>query len=244
METMIVEDNTEAREGLARMVDTDIAELTLAGSAGSVVEAAKLANQLQPELLLLDIELPDGNGFDLLQLLNYSPKVIFITGSEEYAIRAFRVSAIDYLLKPVTAAQLKEAVGRAQALPAPGSEQIGIANKAIKASDFGDRIALYTADQISIKELSDIYYCNSEGNYTHFFFSDGSSLLVSRTLKDFDEMLSGKGFLRVHQSYLVNMTHVDAFVRHDGGYLVLKNSEKIPVSTRRRQVVIDFLSRI
>jgi len=242
MRAIIIEDVEEMRQALEKRLSQSCPEVELVGMAKSVVEGARAVKSLQPDLVFLDIELPDGSGFDLLDIIAHPVKVIFTTGSDEHAIRAFRYAAIDYLLKPYTNDELVEAVARAKETLPLESEQVGILSDAMKGSSPA-RIALYTSDKIIFVDVVDIIRCEADGNYTHVHVSGKPVVLVARTLKEYDTMLQDKGFFRVHQSHLINIRSVSEFVKTDGGYLVLKDGTKVPVSTRKRQRVLDWLEQ-
>ncbi len=240
MRAIIVEDVEEMRQALETRLGQSCPEVELVGMARSVVEGARAVKSLKPDLVFLDIELPDGTGFDLLDIIDHPVKVIFTTGSDEHAIRAFRYAAIDYLLKPYTKEELVEAVARAAEISPLVNEQVGILSEAMKGNTPA-RIALHTSDKITFVDVKDIARCEADGNYTHVHVAGKPVVLVARTLKDYDKMLQDKGFFRVHQSHLINITAVAEFVKTDGGYLVLKDGTKIPVSTRKRQRVLEWL---
>jgi two-component system LytT family response regulator len=240
MKAIIVEDHPDIAEELTKLVGRHCPGIQLGGTASTVVAAAKLARETNPGLIFLDVELPDGTGFDLLDILDKPVKVIFITGSDTYAIRAFRYAAIDYLLKPVDPNDLIDAVNRAKTETELDQDRLAIYRASVKESEkIPDRIALHTSDKIHFVRTQDIVRCMADGNYTRFYLQGNHSLLVAKTLKDYDKLLSGADFLRVHQSHLVNMKHVREYVKTDGGYLVLDDGAKIPVSTRKKTDVLD-----
>ena len=245
MRAVVVEDNTIVRQEIIELLSLARPDLEIVGEAASVVEAAKVIASASPDLLFLDIELPDGTGFDLLDILTDVPAVIFITASEEYALKAFRVSAIDYLLKPVDRDELGRAIDRVVLKGKVQKEQLELARTAMTVKKAPSTLALHTSDRIHFLDCDEIIRCESDGNYTNFFSADGQKILVARTLKEYDAILSPAGFIRVHQSHLVNPKYIREFVKVDGGYLVLKDGAKVPVSTRKRAAIIDFLdSRI
>lgn len=245
MKAILIEDQPSISDELRTLINDRCPEVELAGSAGTVVEAAKLAREKQPELVFLDIELPDGSGFDLLDILDNPVKVIFITGSDAHAIRAFRYAAIDYLLKPVDPEDLVEAVRRAETSPALDAERLSIYQSANRSMEtVPERIAVHTSDKIQFIEIADIIRCMADGNYTKFFLKHNTTLLVAKTLKDYDKLLSGAGFARVHQSHLVNLSAVKEYVKTDGGYLVMHDGSKIPISTRKKAEVLELLGNI
>lgn len=244
MTAIIVEDMPQARQALLEELKTHCPEIKIIGVAESVVSAAKLLRQQEPDLIFLDILLGDGTGFDLLEIFpNLSSGIIFVTASDEHAVRAFRFSAIDYLLKPVEAELLKAAVARAVAqIGQDKRNRLALLKDTIRQPEaLPERITLHTLEKIYIVNIADIVRCESDGNNTRFHFADGSSAFVTRTLKHFEHMLSDHYFLRVHQSHLVNLRRIKEFVKKDGGYLLLDNNEQVPVASRKRAEVIERL---
>ena len=223
-------------------LQTHCPEIIIVGKAGSVVSGAKLVRQLKPDVVFLDIELEDGTGFDLLEILpEIDFKIIFVTASDQHAIKAFRFSAIDYLLKPINISDLKEAV-----------HKIGVDDTKEKVevlldhwSDKSDstRIALHSSEEIKIVYLQKIIRCESDNNYTYFHFDDQNKFLVTRTLKSFDQLLRYKGFIRVHQSHLVNVDHIKSYIKTEGGYLLMSDRSRVPVAVRKKAEVMELLSK-
>ncbi len=236
---IIIEDIPEAREALVNDVKNHCPNIDIVGEAGTVVGAAKLIRELKPDVVFLDVDLKDGTGFDLLEILSdFSFKIIFTTASDAHAIRAFRFSAIDYLLKPINVKELKEAVSR---LDRESHEKVDTLLHNISATNNPDKLTLHNSDKILVSSLDDIIRCEADSNYTTFYFTDGSHFLVSKTLKRYDETLRDYGFVRVHQSHLVNMQHVRSFEKSDGGYLRMMDDSIIPVSVRKRSAVLKLL---
>lgn len=242
---VIIEDVAAARENLAGMLETYCPEIRLVGSAESVVEGLKLITQNQPDILFLDIELGEETAFDLLDILpDHQSQVIFTTGSQEYALKAFRYAAIDYLLKPIDPDELVEAVAKHYREKGPSKEQLQLLTGKANTGKVPSRIALKTLESIYIIDIPDIQRCEADGNYTKFFIDGRAPILVTKTLKEYDKLLEPAGFLRVHQSHLVNFSRVSEFVKIDGGYLVMKDGAKVPVSTRRVSTVREALERL
>lgn len=244
MRAVVVEDIPDVREALVEMISTHCPEVEISGSAGSVVEAAKVIRDTNPDLLLLDVTLTDGTAFDLLDIVDFPGKVIFITASDAHAIRAFRYAALDYLLKPIDPGRLEAAISRASEMTRVVDEQMEMMRHNLDRQATPDRIALHTADRIHIVTLGEIVRCEADGNYTQFILRNKRPLLVAKTLKEYDKLMSEYGFLRVHQSHLVNLAHVKEYVKTDGTYLVMRDGSKIPVSTRKRQHVLAQIDRI
>ncbi len=237
IKAVIIDDIPEARKVLAADLSSYCANIEVIGEAEGVVSGAKLIKELKPDLVFLDIQMPDGTGFDLLEIL---PKIdfrlVFTTASDEYAIKAFKFSAVDYLLKPIDPDELMDAVSRVELQDKPG-DRIELLKENL---DKPKRIALNTLDKIHIVEVSEILRCESNINYTMFYFTDGTKLLVTKTLKEFDKMLSDHYFIRVHQSHLVNARFIKEFTKSDG-YIFMKDGTKVPVSTRKKQVLMDMI---
>ncbi|HEY6160495.1 MAG TPA: LytTR family DNA-binding domain-containing protein [Bacteroidia bacterium] len=243
---VIIDDLEQARQTLRKDLAAYCKEVEVIGEAGGVVEGAKLLRKLKPDVLFLDIQMPDGSGFDLLELLDEIKfKIIFITASDAYAIKAFRFSAVDYLLKPIDPDELKASVEKLGELRPAGKENVELLlNNIREKGKKHNRLALHTQDKIHIVNISDIVRCEANVNYTEFYFNGGKKLLVTKTLKDFDEMLSDNGFFRVHQSHLVNTHYIKEFIKGDGGYLIMTDGSNVPVSSRKRAEVVKMLEEL
>jgi two-component system LytT family response regulator len=244
MKAIIIEDMPQAQEVLLHELATHCPEVEVIGVGNSVVQGAKLLRQEMPDILFLDILLGDGTGFDLLEIFpEMTARIIFTTASDEYALRAFRFSAIDYLLKPIDPERLMSAVDRA-ARQLGSNEQLSLLRQTIRHPEIlPDRISLHTHDKIIIVRIPDIIRCESDGNNTWFFLQTGEKILVTRTLKHYDQLLEKHPFIRVHQSHLVNIDFLHEFIKRDGGYLKLKNGEMVPVAVRKKQEVLDLLQK-
>lgn len=244
--TALIDDNPHAiqilRDDLARMFP----EVEIVGEADGVVQGAKLLRQVQPDLLLLDIQMGDGTGFDLLEIVpDLRFQLIFTTAHDEHAIRAFRFAAVDYLLKPIDPEELRRAVERAKKLlpktPQSQQVQLPILREYFQQKESPKTIALHTAEKIHIARLHDILRMEADGNYTEVHFTNGQKLLLTKTLKDFAQILENTGFLRAHQSHLVNFDHIKEFIKTDGGYIVMADGAKVPVAVRKRAEVVERL---
>ena len=245
LNAVIIEDNPHAVQLLQADLEAYCPEVKLVGIADGVVSGAKLVNRLQPDLVFLDIEMPEYNGFELLELVQRRHfQVIFTTASEEHAIRAFRFSAIDYLLKPIDPKDLQEAVKRAGRQIGYPDERIKVLRDHLHQPELSRRIALHTQDKIHLVDWKDIVRLQADGNYSLVFFANRSKLLLTRTLKDFATLLEPTGFLRVHQTHLVNLFYVQELVKTEGGFLVLKDGTEIPVSVRKRSAVLEALENL
>ncbi|MEO1626089.1 MAG: response regulator, partial [Bacteroidota bacterium] len=201
----IIDDVPQAIETLKEDLRAYCPEVEVIGQANGVVSGAKLLNSIQPDVVFLDIQMPDGSGFDLLEILpNPNFKIIFTTASDAFAIKAFRFSAVDYLLKPVDPDELMAAVQKLKELSRPSNGSLDLLKETMSEKNRPERIALHTQEKISVVTIADIVRCESSGNYTQFFFVNGEKLLVTRTLKEYDQLFRDHNFARVHQSHLVN----------------------------------------
>ena len=243
---IIIDDVEQARKTLRKDLGAYCPQVEIAGEAGGVVDGVKLIKKLQPDVIFLDIQMQDGSGFDLLELLNeINFKIIFTTASDAHAIKAFRFSAIDYLLKPIDPDELKAAIEKLAEKKPSGKENVELLLSNLKEKNKKHtRVALHTQNKIHIVDISDIVRCEADVNYTQFFFRDKTKLLVTKTLKDFDELLSDHGFFRVHQSHLINTHLIKEFIKGDGGYLIMNDGSNVPVSSRKRAEVISMLEEL
>lgn len=244
LNVVIVDDEEKARGSVKKMIETYTREVRVVGEAGSVQTGIQTIRELKPEVVLLDIQMPDGSGFDLLQQIDHPDvKIIFITAYEEYAIKAFKFSALDYLLKPLDPDELTRALEFAGSTLEKENARIKLeafmANYQNMANEV-KKIVLKTAESIHLVQVSDIIRCEATGNYTKFFFASKNSILVSRTLKKFDEMLNDYGFFRVHQSHLVNLNHILQYEKGDGGSLILTDQKTVPVATRKKELLLRY----
>ena len=246
MTAVIIEDVADARLALRQDLADYCPEVEIIGEAEGVVSGIKLLQAHKPDIIFLDIQMGDGTGFDLLEIIGKGDaKVIFTTASDAYGIKAIKYSALEYLLKPIDPDELKKAVDKAKVSSGQVGQDQGIemlTNQLQNQST--DRIALNTQEKITVVKLSDIIRCASDVNYTHFYFADGNKVLVTKTLKEFDNLLSDRGFIRVHQSHLVNVEHIKELLKADGGTLKLSDGSSVPVSSRKKQDVITYLGGI
>jgi two-component system, LytTR family, response regulator len=237
LRTLIVDDEVKCRKALVNLISYYCQDVVVVGEAYDVASAKLAIDKFEPDLLLLDVEMTDGTGFDLLRSLDdIDFKLIFVTAHERYALQAIKFSALDYLLKPVKPDDLVEAIQKAQKLE---KEELGVKieayNENIKTPDAPRKLVLNTSNNIYVVDIDNIIRCESDQNYTKIYFKDRDMVLVSKTLKEFDLMLSERGFYRVHQSHLINLSFIDYYEKGLGGTLILKNRIRIPVSSRRKE---------
>jgi len=240
----VIDDEPKARETIVNILALSPLEVHIAGQADDIRSAFELISGKSPDLVLLDIDLPDGTGFDLLKMFDQiSFKVIFITAHHEHAIRAFRFSAIDYIMKPIKAADLFRALEKVKA-EINKEEMIIKLGTLLSNLDKLKKIVLKTAESIHIINVEQIIRCEADVNYTRFFLTGGKKLLVSKPLKEFDGLLSTTGFFRTHQSHLVNLDHMLRYEKTDGGYLVMDDNSAVPVSTRKKEELFRLFEKL
>jgi two-component system LytT family response regulator len=243
---IVVDDIPEALQMLSNDIEKYHPEIKIIGKANSVISTAKLVQKRHPDILFLDIMLGDGTGFDILEIVpNLRSKIIFVTASDEYAIKAFKFAAIDYILKPYANEDLANAIKKAKEQIQPNKEQLSVLQDSIKnPSRISQKISLHTSEKIVVVLISEILRCKSDNNYTTFYLENGQKILVSKTLKYYADMLKEHQFLRVHQSHLINIKYIKEFIKSDGGYLILKDKTNIPVSVRKRNEVVETLNNL
>ena len=248
LRAVVIDDIETIRKKNIGIIKSSCPSISIIGEADSVASGIKLIAQLSPDIVFLDVEMPDGTGFDLLQSLKpIQFKVIFITGYEDFAIRAFRFSAIDYLLKPLDADDLIEAVKKAEDSLAKEVFDVKLNNlfTNLERPKNLQKLILKTADRIYSVNIQDIVNCESDKNYTTFNFINAPQLIVSTNLKEYETLLTPFNFFRTHQSHLINMAYFDHFVRTDGGNkVVMKNNLTIPLSVRKKEEFLVLLENL
>lgn len=232
MKTLVVEDKAYIRKGLLnllQLIDTDVEVI---GECESVKDAVIVANACKPELIFLDINLLDGTAFDFLeQTENLTFKIIFITAYEEFALKALKIGAVDYLLKPVDIDELQIAIQKVTELPIAKQKQQISTVKQIWNND-NSKLILSLHNSFQVIDLDELLFCESDKGYTTFYCSDGKKYMASKTLKEFEDRLSKANFTRPHQSFMVNLKFIDKYDK--SGVIHLKNGKKIPVSFRKK----------
>lgn len=241
MRAIIVDDEKKSQNTLGKMLLRYCPEVELCGYAKNVEEALKLYTQYTPDLLFLDIQMPGGSGFDLLDNIDsHTASVIFTTAHNEYAIKAIRANALDYLLKPINIDELQEAVDRYSKRKKNQKNVNAALNQQIQSFLLDvhpgnvTRIAIPSMNGFDLVATADILHCEAQGSYTHFHLLDGQELIASKNLKTFEEKLLASDFFRVHKSHIVNLKHVVQYVRGDGGYVILRDGTHVDVSKRKK----------
>ncbi len=245
IKTIIVEDEKRARQALEDLIQMVGSDIEVVAAASSVNEAIKAIEIHSPDLLFLDIQLGEERSFRIFHSLKeYDFHVIFVTAYDEYAVKAFQFSAIDYLLKPINPDRLKEAIDKVRKRVKSGSamEELEVLMYNLQSKETrSKRIVLSTQDFIHVVDLKRIVWCQSSVNYTRFKLEDGQEILIAKTLKEYEEQLTPYGFLRVHKSWLINMEKVAGFNRKDGGFAKMDDGKEIPVSPNKKEEFMRLL---
>ena len=239
---LIVDDEPDARQVLANYLSAFCPRPCTVGQAGSVAEAFRMVRECPPDLLFLDVEMGDGTGFDLLDMLPRTDcQVIFTTAHNEFALKAFKYSAVDYLLKPIAPEDFTRAIDRASAVQAQSIRHLLKMVKAPKPAGAFEKIALPSQEGLTVVALGNIVRLEADASYSTFFTVDGERCLVSRSIGKFEELLPAANFLRVHTSHLINLDFVKKFLREDGGYALMEGGHKVPIARRRKDQFLKML---
>lgn len=245
--SILVDDEQRHHDILGKMLTTFCPSVDLLGDAYSVKEAVSLINEVKPHLVFLDIEMPEGNGFTLFDHFEDPPfEVIFTTAHDLYAINAIKYAALDYLLKPINIQELKQAVARAQKIltkqaPSRGEEyQVLKENMQLQDKRF-TKIALRSSEGIDFVEANRLLRVEANHVYSNFHLDNGKVIMVSKPLGDFEALLESCNFFRVHKSHMVNLSHVDKYIKGKGGYLILKDGSHVDVSVRKKEALLKRL---
>ena len=243
---LIIDDEKNGRENLAGLIKIHCPQIRIDGEANSVEQAIAKIQELHPQLIFLDIEMPGGNGFKLLEHFKSFPfEVIFVTAYDNYGIKAIRFSASDYILKPINLNELIAAVDKVSQRIWQQSENERIRQLYLNTRHPANpKIGLPTGDRIEFVEVKSIIRCQGESNYTHLYFSDRKPLLSAKSLIEFEELLADHGFIRIHKSHLINLQHVSSFSKNDGGTLIMSNGDSVLISRRRKDFVNESLKNI
>ncbi|MEZ5197004.1 MAG: LytTR family DNA-binding domain-containing protein [Bacteroidales bacterium] len=247
LRTIIVDDEPHMRQTLNKLLQKHCPNVKIVDMAGSVSSGLESIRKHHPDLVLLDIKMDDGTGFDLLrQAEPIDFKIIFITAYDQYAVEAFRFSALDYLLKPIIPAYLAGAVYRAEEQKIRDLEiQLGNLKNNLGTQDVSKKkIILKTLENIHILAVEDILYCASDSNYTTFYLANSNQIVVSKTLKEYEDLLKGSGFFRVHKSFLVNLSKINRLEKSEGGNLIMSNNEKIPIGASRKEQLMELFEQL
>jgi two-component system LytT family response regulator len=216
--------------------------------ADGYISGMAAIKETNPDVIFLDIQMPDGNGFKLLEDIgNINFDVIFTTAFDQYAIKAIKYSALDYLLKPIAPDDLKAAVDKVEKKKTGDDARTNInfllENIKNKNTDF-KKIVLSTSEGMSVVEIKNIIRCESDDCYTYFYMEDGKKVIVSKTLKEIEELLGEYNFLRPHRSHLINILHIKNYIKTDGGTVIMSDGCQVPVSRRKKDIILDIINNL
>ena len=243
---LIIDDENRTRDFVKKMIDSFQLDLEVFTDGENVETGIEPINRIQPDIVFLDIQMPDGTGFDVLNSLETKKfEVIFITAYQEYAIKAIKFSALDYILKPIDAEELHSAI--LTAIDSVDFKKEDLQYEALENNiQPGNRrkLVLKTQECVYIVDLMEIIRCEADKNYTFFFLNSGKKILVSRTLKDFETMLNGYGFFRIQQSHLINLDYLDRYDKHQGGAIIMKDGSALPLSPAKKDQFFKLLEQL
>lgn len=243
---VIIDDEKGARETLQNMIRVYCNDVKLLGEADSVETAIPLIYKENPDIIFLDIEMPQGSGFDLVEKLNGSKaRIIFTTAYSKYALKAIKASAFDYLLKPIDISELKESIYKTRTKINESKSKIldeqngGSANN---TNNGRNKLAIPSSDGYDIINTEDIVFCEANRNYTTFYLSNKLLVVASKTLKEYEKLLPEDTFIRVHQKYLINYNYVVKYIRGRGGFVIMTNGKQVPISQNKKPELNKLLS--
>ncbi|WP_299117414.1 LytTR family DNA-binding domain-containing protein [uncultured Winogradskyella sp.] len=243
---VLVDDEVNNVNLLVHFLKTYCPYVNISGTANTKADAIKVINELQPDLLFLDIVLDQGSGFDVLESVDYNEiKVIFVTAFNEFAVKAFRYNAIDYVMKPIEIEELISAVAKAykdiERSFYTASEQVDVLAKTIQDYDDLNIIAVPSMDKIDFINLESIIYFKSEGRYTNFYLTENKKIVATKNIGDYEKTLEDTHFFRIHNRYIVNLTHVKNINKAAGNYCEMSNGDLLPIAKRRQDQLHRFL---
>lgn len=246
MKAVIIDDEKRTRELIAKLIDSFDLGIQTFPIGENVSSGLKAIEDIEPDIVFLDIQMPDGTGFDLLKMIpQKSFEVIFITAHEEFAIKAIKFSALDYILKPIDPEELKKSIQKAvESIDHKKEETQFEALQLNMQPTQKRRLVLKTQESVHVVELDKIIRCEADRNYTSFYLVDHKKILVSKTLKDYETLLSGYNFIRVQQSHLINLDYVDRYDKAHGGSVVMKDGSEVPLSPNKRDMFFKILENM
>lgn len=248
LKVVIVEDEKHSRETLKTLLEEFCEDVKIIATASSVNEAVKVLSVFSPDVVFLDIELQPGVGFDVLnQIKEPNFEIIFTTAFEKYAIKAIKFSSLDYLLKPIDLDELQQAIEKARNRMDKNVSRLQIETLIQNLSQETPRqekICLATTSGMEFISIEDIIVCKADGSYTSFILKNKSPLLVSKHLKEYENLLAEQQFMRVHNSYLINLKEVKKYIKSDGGYIIMSNDMHVSISPRKKEELIGVMKRL
>lgn len=248
IKAIIVDDELGARESLSKMIEKNCKQIEVVAKVDSMLSAFEAITNKEPDLVFLDIEMPNGNAFDLLEKFkNINFNIIFTTAYDHYAIKAIKFSAIDYILKPIDPEELITAVKRFEEYRGQKTtldKQFKTLLSNVRPENKLKKVGIPDGDGLIFINLSDIIRCDSDGNYTFFILTSGKKIIASRTLGEYEQMFADDNFFRVHRSHLINLEHVKKYIKGEGGYVVMSDNSQVEVSRRNKTDFLEKLSHL
>lgn len=246
LKALIVDDEEAGVESLKLLLKKYCPSVTVAATANSVNEAEEKASSVSPDVIFLDIAMPFANGFELLKRLkNKNFSVVFTTAYNEYALKAIKHNALDYLLKPIDSDELIEAVKKCEEKQAggpPDMKKIENLMSALAQSQKAQKLPVPTLDEIQYIDIDNIMRMEADSNYTHIYLADKQKLTSSKTLKDYEQMLTGQKFFRVHKTHIINLGYVRKYIKGEGGYVVMADGASVEVSRQKKAELLALLT--
>jgi two-component system LytT family response regulator len=240
LKAILIDDESDSIRLLSRQLKEYCPQVQILGQYTNAMEGLQVIQTLKPDVVFLDIEMPEMNGFTLLeQLDDISFSIIFITAYNEFALKAFRFSALDYLLKPLDSRELTEAVNKAEKRHRTDHRQIELLKSQLQGGQLPQKIAIPSHGGVEFVELKDLVYCEADSNYTKLFLTNGKNYLLSKTLREVQEVLEERNFLRVHRQYLINLDHIKSYHKGDAAYLVMQGDTNIPVAKNQKERLVQ-----
>lgn len=248
LKVVIVEDEKHSREILKSLLEEFCKDVQVIATASTVEEAVKVLSLYSPDVVFLDIELQSGVGFDILeQIKEPSFEIIFTTAFEKYAVKAIKFSSLDYLLKPIALDELQNSIDKARVKMDTNvyRQQLDTLMQSLaRESNKQEKICLATTAGMEFIAIDDIVLCKADGSYTSFVLKSKNSLLVSKHLKEYENLLADQLFMRVHNSYLINLREVKKYIKSDGGYIIMSNDMHVSLSPRKKEDLIQAMRRL
>ncbi|MGB0521814.1 MAG: LytR/AlgR family response regulator transcription factor [Flammeovirgaceae bacterium] len=246
---LIVDDEKRSRETVLKMVQKYCKSIQVIGQAASVEEAHEFINSTKPDLVFLDVEMPRGSGFDLLKRFpEVDFEVIFTTAYDEYAINAIKFCAIDYLLKPIDIDELIQAVGKVEVLMKSRATTTDrfqhLLDNLAQKNQKPEKVGIPTQEGLEFVMINSVIRCEAEGSYTKLFLQGGRVILATGTIKEFEELLHGNHFIRVHHSHLINANWIHKYVKGEGGMVVMDDGAEVPISRRKKEAFLKQLQTL
>jgi two-component system, LytTR family, response regulator len=240
LKAIIIDDEPDCVELLALQLAEHCPTVEVVAQFTSPEAGLQAIRSMKPDVVFLDVEMPRLNGFGLIEKLEAVEfSLIFVTAYNEFALKAFRFSALDYLLKPLNVSQLKEAVSKAEKRQRIDQRQLDLLRLQLKEGHFPSKIAVPFQNGVVFVELKELVYCEADSNYTKLFLANGKNYLLSKTLREVQEVLEERNFLRVHRQYLINLEHIKSYHKGEGSYLVMAGDVSIPVAKNQKDRLVQ-----